>query len=189
MTDGEGRVSGTVGGGGAHLTGWMPVRTFPVILLTILIHQLFKIQLVILHIRINIGNDFFGGIDHILDSIKNGTSAIVGNGIQEGKECSDKGLDCNGKAEKKSKETKEKLPEEQARQYQSDVLQQAKQRNTIAFLETGAGKTLIAIFSLKHTEVIPKHTVTKWAIIVVKWIKISGMLGDGSVSLIKTGSS
>ncbi|KAJ9171599.1 hypothetical protein P3X46_014942 [Hevea brasiliensis] len=181
MTDGEGRVSGTVGGGRGP-SYWLDACED---ILTILIHQLFKIQLVILHIRINIGNDFFGGIDHILDSIKNCTSAIVGNGIREGKESSDKGLDCNGKAEKKSKETKEKLPEEQARQYQSDGLQQAKKRNTIAFLETGAGKTLIAILLIKsicndlqrqnkkmlavflvpkaplvyqNTEVIPKHT-------------------------------
>lgn len=40
--------------------------------------------------------------------------------------------------------------EEKARTYQLEVLAQAKMKNTIAFLETGAGKTLIAVLLMKH---------------------------------------
>ncbi|CAH9090311.1 unnamed protein product [Cuscuta europaea] len=55
-----------------------------------------------------------------------------------------------GGLEMKLEKPKEhQCPEQQARKYQLDVLEQAKQRNTIAFLETGAGKTLIAILLIR----------------------------------------
>lgn len=50
---------------------------------------------------------------------------------------------------KPSDESKEKPAEQQARKYQLEVLEQAKVKNTIAFLETGAGKTLIAVLLMQ----------------------------------------
>ncbi|KAI5062975.1 hypothetical protein GOP47_0021522 [Adiantum capillus-veneris] len=50
---------------------------------------------------------------------------------------------------KSTEEIKEKPAEQHARKYQLEVLDQAKVKNTIAFLETGAGKTLIAILLMQ----------------------------------------
>jgi endoribonuclease Dicer len=51
---------------------------------------------------------------------------------------------------------KGKSTEQQARKYQLEVLEQAKSKNTIAFLETGAGKTLIAVLLMQS-----KHATMK----------------------------
>ncbi|XP_024538863.1 endoribonuclease Dicer homolog 1 isoform X1 [Selaginella moellendorffii] len=64
----------------------------------------------------------------------------------------------NGSA---GKAGKEKVCVEQARAYQLEVLSQAEEGNTIAFLETGAGKTLIAVLLMKRkAELLQRKILT-----------------------------
>nr|XP_016452633.1 PREDICTED: endoribonuclease Dicer homolog 1-like [Nicotiana tabacum] len=68
---------------------------------------------------------------------------------REGKLSTERSVEPSGAIEKKDVKPKEQAPKEQARKYQLDVLEHARKKNTIAFLETGAGKTLIGILLMK----------------------------------------
>ncbi|KAK4344999.1 hypothetical protein RND71_035175 [Anisodus tanguticus] len=71
------------------------------------------------------------------------------NRNRERKLPTERSLEPSGAIEKTDDKPKEQAPREQARKYQLDALEHARKNNTIAFLETGAGKTLIAILLMK----------------------------------------
>lgn len=86
------------------------------------------------------------------------------------------------KKDDKLLEEREKPAEEQARKYQLDVLEQAKKKNTIAFLETGAGKTLIAVLLIKSiNHQMQKKKMKMLAIFLVPKVPLVYQVNTSSV--------